>query len=174
MADETGWIYVVDGKIAVPIKLPDWYKNAKAMVIGKVEVENGSPYIDAIFATIVPQIPFQPIREPASGAISLTVEKQQTLKGYMLKISVANVGNEAVVFPNAACGIVIERNVGGAWLPYHAPISLQLIVELKPGESRTVTVSLLHPPGGAYRAVALGWLKESHIPVKATAEFSIQ
>ncbi|PUA34186.1 MAG: hypothetical protein B9J98_00915 [Candidatus Terraquivivens tikiterensis] len=177
IADETGWIYVVDGWIRAPtklpkIKLPELLK-AKAVVIGKVEVENGTPYVYAIIINIVPQALPPAIPKAVSGALSLTVEKEQTLRGYTLKVSVANVGNEIVVFQNAACGIHVERKVGDLWTHYHTPVSAQVILELKPGETRAVTINLPHPPKGAYRVVAIGWLKDSHALVEGVAEFDI-
>ncbi|MCX8204926.1 MAG: hypothetical protein N3H31_04680, partial [Candidatus Nezhaarchaeota archaeon] len=92
---------------------------------------------------------------------------------YVLKVRVVNEGEDSVVFPDGACGIYVERKVNGEWRLFYKPISIQVLVELRQGEARTVTVRLKDAPEGDYRVVAAGWLKSSHLPVSAVAEFAV-
>jgi len=78
------------------------------------------------------------------------------------------------VFPNAALGLVIEKNVNDEWVPYYRPVSAQVLVKLEPGESREITIKIVKPEEGVYRATVSGWSKITLKPVTATStEFNM-
>lgn len=85
-----------------------------------------------------------------------------------LRVTVRNAGSVAVTFPNSAFGITIERERNGVWEFYTSPISLQVLVSLKPGESGEVWIRLTAAEPGNYRVVvrALGKEGLQNIAVK--------
>jgi len=107
-------------------------------------------------------------------ALELSVEKRTFRNQVVLSVSVNNIGNCEIVFPNAALGLVIEKKVNGEWIPYYRPISAQVLVTLKPGETREITVKIVKPEEGVYRVTVSGWSKIALKPVTAASiEFSI-
>ena len=106
-------------------------------------------------------------------ALSVSVEVSKERLWVIVKVKVKNVGNTTILFPNTACGLVIEREVDGEWTPYYTPISAQLIVKLKPGEERDFSVRLFRPEPGHYRAVVRGFSELAMVPASACAEFTI-
>ncbi|MCS7096527.1 MAG: hypothetical protein RMK50_05655 [Nitrososphaerota archaeon] len=123
-------------------------------------------------------IAIQPKNDEGAPAIKVTVEKSAE-KGIrnttvtLLKVTVMNVGNATVQFPNSVYGIAIERREGAQWKHAYSPISAQVIVELKPGQAGQVQITLQQPQNGQYRVRVHGWSKISMTPVEASAEFSI-
>ena len=107
-------------------------------------------------------------------ALELSVEKRAFRNQVILSITVNNTGNCDVVFPNAALDLMIEKKVNGEWVPYYRPISAQVLVTLKPGEAREITVKIVKPDEGVYRVTVSGWLKITLKPVTATStEFNM-
>ena len=94
--------------------------------------------------------------KPAKPVIEVTVEKTIELKvarraTVTLKITIENVGNTTVVFPNSAFGIIIEKERNGKWMFYHSPISLQVLRKLDPGEKGEIKIRLKAARFGEYR-----------------------
>lgn len=182
LADDTGWIYIVgEGRVGIIRMLPI-LEGAEVTVIGRVVVEDNTPYIRATLMApsrpiIVPVPPIGPIKPTPSDVLRLSVKAERVGRDYLVKVTLENVGNETIVFPNSAYGIVIERKIAAVWVPVYTPIAAQVLTKLKPGENVTVTIPLerpLKPPAlGTYRAVATGWLEGSGLPITASAEFTI-
>ncbi|MEM4699742.1 MAG: hypothetical protein QXT74_02170 [Candidatus Nezhaarchaeales archaeon] len=189
-ADRTGWIYVVDAGALKP-RTPI-FEGDLVEVTGSLKVEAGvAPYIEAQVVVIVslttppaiPSPPAAPIITPPAitpppaphHALGITIVGRgaEGKQHYVVKVRLVNVGADAVVFPNGAYGIVVEREVGGGWSTFYVPISAQVLVKLLPGEERVVTLRLLQPPEGNYRVVAEGWLESSRQRVSAAVEFAI-
>lgn len=178
LADETGWIYVVgEERIGIMRRLIV-LEGAKVTVVGRVVVEDNTVYIKAILSIpsetiIVPIPPVTPI--PPSKVLEVNVSVERSGKDYLLKVTIMNVGNEAVVFPNSAYGITIERKVARVWMPVprYTPISAQVLTTLDPNESGTVAIMLERPTPGTYRVVVAGWLERSRQLVTASTEFTI-
>jgi len=178
LADESGWIYIVrDGRMGIA-RRPIILEGARVTVVGRVIVEGDTIYIREMLLTplgpiIVPTPPIMPVAPSDVLKVSANVEKNG--KDYKLSVTIENVGNEPIVFPNTAYGMMIEKKTAKVWLPIprYTPISAQILVTLNPGESRTITVTLKQPSPGAYRVVVTGWLEKSRTPVTASAEFTI-
>ncbi|MCS7140481.1 MAG: hypothetical protein RMI99_03170 [Nitrososphaerota archaeon] len=176
IADETGWMYVLDRQLlrTPRVKVLENLME-EVMVVGVVRVEVDTTYIDAKLTLL--KAPKEPPKEPpkeTSTTINISVEVQhQNKRTTIIKVKVTNAGGDVVVFPNGAYGITIERSVNGEWIFYYSPPSIQVLVELDPGESKRLTLQLFKPPSGKYRVVATGWIKDSRLPVQATAEFTI-
>lgn len=183
LADDTGWIYIVgEERVGIIRRLPI-LEGAEVTVIGRVVVEDDTLYIRATLMApsepiIVPVPPIGPTKPvtPSDG-LRLSVKVERVGRDYSVKVTLENIGNETIVFPNSAYGIVIERKIAAAWVPIYTPIAAQVLTKLKPGENATVTILLerpLKPPSpGTYRAVATGWLEGSGLPVTASAEFTM-
>ncbi|MEM2241837.1 MAG: hypothetical protein QW497_03770 [Candidatus Bathyarchaeia archaeon] len=118
-------------------------------------------------------VELQPKVEEGNPAIEVTVEKNTRGATVLLIVTVKNVGDAIVQFPNSAYGIIIEKKEGEQWVFAYAPISAQVIIELKPGQNGHVTITLNQLENGHYRVYVNGWSKISMAPVKATVEFSI-
>ena len=106
-------------------------------------------------------------------ALELSVEVSEERLGVVVRVTVKNVGNAAILFPNAAFGSVIEKEVNGEWIPYYSPISAQVVVKLGPGEERSFPIRLFRPEPGHYRVSVRGFSEKAMIPVSAWAEFTI-
>jgi len=106
-------------------------------------------------------------------ALSASVEVSKEKLWVMVKVTVKNVGNATILFPNAAYGSVIEKEVDGRWIPYYTPISAQVIVRLGPGEEKSFSIKLLRPEPGHYRVVVRGFHEGTMTPTSAWAEFTI-
>lgn len=123
-------------------------------------------------------IAIQPKNEEGKPAIEATVEKsaEKGMRNTMairLRVTVRNVGDATVQFPNSVYGITIEKREGARWMHAYSPISAQVIVELKPGQAGQAEITLQQPKNGEYRVRVHGWSKISMTPVEAAAEFSI-
>ncbi|MBS7634478.1 hypothetical protein KEJ34_03135 [Candidatus Bathyarchaeota archaeon] len=114
-----------------------------------------------------------PEAQEENPALEVWVEKRALKNQVVLSITVKNTGNCDIEFPNAALGLVIEKNVTGEWIPYYKPVSVQVLVNLEPGESKEITIRIVKPDEGDYRATVNGWSKITLKPVTASAEFSI-
>ncbi|MEM0111880.1 hypothetical protein [Thermofilum sp.] len=123
-------------------------------------------------------IAVHPKTQEGAPAIEVSVEKS-AVKGprgaetVRLRITVKNVGNATVQFPNSVYGVTIERREDSSWVLAYTPISAQVVVELKPGQAGRVEITLLKPQDGEYRVRVHGWSKINMTPVEATAGFSI-
>ncbi|MEM2093281.1 MAG: hypothetical protein QXE16_03240 [Candidatus Bathyarchaeia archaeon] len=123
-------------------------------------------------------IAIQPKTEEGTPAIEVTVEKSaekgmRNTTAIRLRVTVRNVGNATVQFPNSVYGTTIEKREGTRWMHAYSPISAQVIVELKPGQAGQVEITLQQPKNGEYRVRVHGWSKINMTPVEATATFSI-
>jgi flagellin-specific chaperone FliS len=115
-----------------------------------------------------------PEAQEENPALEVSVEKQTLKNQVILRVTVNNTGNCDVVFPNAALGLVIEKKVSGEWVPHYRPVSAQVLVKLEPGESREITIKIVKPDEGVYRATVSGWSKITLKPVAATSiEFNM-
>lgn len=183
LADETGWIYVVEKKLwalALMRRMP-LLEGADVIVIGRVVVEDdGALYIESMLRAprgpiILPVPPLKPIAP--SGSLRLSAEVEKVGKEYSIKVTIENIGNETIIFPNSVYGIVIERKIAAIWVLVYTPIAAQVLTRLEPGETRTIVIPLELPSKppyfGVYRVVASGWLEESGLPITASAEFKI-
>jgi hypothetical protein len=112
-----------------------------------------------------------PVSENLSLSVSVEVyaEKHWTV----VKITVENSGNATILFPNSAFGSIVEKNVGGKWVPYYSPISAQVVVRLNPSEAGSFSIKLFKPEAGQYRVVVHGFSAKTMTPVSASAEFTI-
>jgi hypothetical protein len=137
-------------------------------VIGKLKKigEKAKEFARAHGAEIIP---------PTSENLSLSVSVEVSAEKWhtVVKVTVENSGNATVVFPNGAFGSVIEKNVDGKWIPYYSPISIQVLVKLKPGEAGSFSIKLFKPEAGQYRVVVHGFSEKTMTPVSASAEFTI-
>ncbi len=106
-------------------------------------------------------------------SLKLSVEVYVSKHHVTLRVTIINDGNVTLVFPNSAYGIIIEKKVNENWVPYYSPISAQILVNLKPGESKEITIKLLFPESGSYRIVAHAWTRLSNMPVESSVEFTI-
>jgi tetratricopeptide (TPR) repeat protein len=115
-----------------------------------------------------------PEAQEENPALEVSVEKRTLRNQVILRVTVNNTGNCDVVFPNAALGLVIEKKVSGEWVPHYRPVSAQVLVKLEPGESREITIKIVKPDEGVYRATVSGWSKITLKPVAATSiEFNM-
>ena len=115
-----------------------------------------------------------PEAQEENPALEVSVEKRTLRNQVILRVTVNNTGNCDVVFPNAALGLVIEKKVSGEWVPHYRPVSVQVLVKLEPGESREITIKIVKPEEGVYRATVSGWSKIALKPVTATSiEFNM-
>jgi len=165
ISDETGWIYVssrhrpfIIGQGIVRLK-------GEVTVVGVVKTKKINddlvPYLEAkmVFIRLVhPSVP--PISN-VSGALSVSVDVLKTGNETILKVTVTNNMNETVVFPNSVYGLKLMRRIGKIWIVAEEPVSAQVLVELKPGESGNVTVKIDTLPHGVYKVVVHGWLKDT-------------
>ncbi|MCD6466280.1 hypothetical protein J7L27_07955 [Candidatus Bathyarchaeota archaeon] len=115
--------------------------------------------------------------KPAKPVIEVTVEKTIELKvarraTVTLKITIENVGNTTVVFPNSAFGIIIEKERNGKWMFYHSPISLQVLRKLDPGEKGEIKIRLKAAGFGEYRILIREW-SETGLQIIKIVEFTI-
>ncbi|MEM1582499.1 MAG: hypothetical protein QXK89_08340 [Candidatus Bathyarchaeia archaeon] len=116
-----------------------------------------------------------PEAQEENPALEVSVEKQSLGRNQViLSVKVENTGDCEVVFPNAALGLVIEKEVNGEWKPSYTPASAQVLVKLEQGESKEITVRITKPEEGTYRATVSGWSKITLKPVSASsAEFNL-
>ncbi|MEM1673710.1 MAG: hypothetical protein QXE14_00125 [Candidatus Bathyarchaeia archaeon] len=172
ISDETGWIYVVGESLIRVMYRPLANRGVGVTVVGRVFLEEDTPYIKAMMVAPSPT----PLATP-SDVLRLTIKVDVDGRDCLIKVTVENIGDETIVFPNAAYGAIVERKVAGFWIVIYEPISAQALVEMEPGESRTITLQLKRPiiqlAHGTYRVTVRGWLKESKMPVVASAEFTI-
>ncbi|MEM2351904.1 MAG: hypothetical protein QXT26_05815, partial [Thermoproteota archaeon] len=171
LADETGWIYVVGGWRMGIARKPLILDGDRIIVIGRVVVENNTVYIRAVLI-----VPLEPIIVPApitDHMLRLSVNVEMVGGRCLVNVSIENVGDEAVVFPNSAYGIVIERKVAGFWVPIYRPIAAQVLTWLRPGEDKTIVIQMGALIHGTYKVIITGQLEGSKNPVMASAEFTI-
>lgn len=70
-----------------------------------------------------------------------------------LTLKIENRGNVTLIFPNSAFGVIVEKRIGGGWSLYYSPLSLQVLVTLKPGESKVLEIEFGVTGHGVYRIV---------------------
>jgi len=107
-----------------------------------------------------------------NAKLEVNVEKNVKKPFTILDITITNTGNATLIFPNSAFGLTIERSVDGSWKPVYTPISAQILMMLKPGESRHITVKV-ELPAGTYRVAVHAMCEKIFTPVTAYAEFTI-
>lgn len=138
-----------------------------------------------------PILPSQPQGNPE---LQISVEKLSIGAGLTLIVTVNNTGNATIIFPNSAYGVTIEKKSNGDWVAYYTPISAQVLVSLKPGETGKVNIMLSAPQSqpfqgigkmkgninqlpslasGDYRVTVHGWVQGTYEPVTANADFTI-
>jgi len=104
--------------------------------------------------------------------IEVNVEKSVKKPFTILDITISNTGNATIIFPNSMYGLTIERKVDGDWKPFYTPISALVLTELKPGQTRHLTIKLTLE-SGVYRVVVHGMCEKTFEPVTASVEFTI-
>jgi tetratricopeptide (TPR) repeat protein len=107
-----------------------------------------------------------------NAELEVKVEKSVKKPFIILDITITNTGNATLIFPNSAFGLTIERSVDGSWKPVYTPISAQVLMMLRPGESRHITVRV-ELPAGTYRVAVHAMCEKIFTPVTAYAEFTI-
>lgn len=107
-----------------------------------------------------------------NAELEVKVEKSFRKPFTVLDITITNTGNATLIFPNSAFGLIIEKSVDGFWKPVYTPISAQVLIMLKPGESRHIVVKV-DLPAGTYRVVVHAMCEKVLTPVTAQAEFTI-
>jgi tetratricopeptide (TPR) repeat protein len=107
-----------------------------------------------------------------NAELEVKVEKNIKKPFIILDITITNTGNATLIFPNSAFGLTIERSVDGSWKPVYTPISAQILMMLKPGESRHITVKV-ELPAGTYRVAVHAMCEKIFTPLIAYAEFTI-
>ncbi len=111
-------------------------------------------------------------------AINVTIEKTIELKiarraTVTLKITIRNVGNTTLIFPNSAFGIVIEKEKNGKWIFYHSPILLPRLQKLDPGEEGEIEIRLKAASFGRYRILIIREWSETGLQIIGVTEFTI-
>jgi len=119
------------------------------------------------------------LREREGGNIKIEVDVEKTVEVSVrrkvtvtLNISIRNVGNATVTFPDSAFGIVIERERNGRWELYASPISAQVLRDLKPKEVGWVEIRLVAAEPGNYRIVVRALSREG-LQTIATKDFEL-
>jgi len=107
-----------------------------------------------------------------NAELEVKVEKNVKKPFTILDITITNTGNATLIFPNSAFGLTIERSVDGSWKSVYTPISAQILMMLRPGESRHITVKV-ELPAGTYRVVVHAMCEKIFTPVTTYAEFTI-
>jgi tetratricopeptide (TPR) repeat protein len=107
-----------------------------------------------------------------NAELEVKVEKSVKKPFIILDITITNTGNATLIFPNSAFGLTIERSVDGSWKPVYTPISAQVLMMLRPGESRHITVRV-ELPAGTYRVAVHAMCEKIFTPITAYAEFTI-
>jgi len=107
-----------------------------------------------------------------NAKLEVKVEKNVKKPFIILDITITNTGNATLIFPNSAFGLTIERSVDGSWKPVYTPISAQVLMMLKPGESRHIMLRV-DLPAGTYRVVVHAMCEKVFTPVIAYAEFTV-
>jgi len=141
--------------------------------------------------TPTPALPSQPQGTPE---LQVSLKKLSIGSTLTLVVTINNTGSATIVFPNTAYGATIEKSSDGGWINYYSPISAQVIVSLKPGQSGkiNITFSLQQPLGsqgtskgkgnviqpnpitsGEYRVAVHGWVQGTYDPVVASSEFTV-
>ena len=176
ISDETGWIYVSSRHRPVIIGSGIVRLRGKVTVVGVVKTKeiNDSlvPYLEAKMVFTRPVHPSVPPISNVSGALSVSVDVLKTENETILKVTVTNNMNKTVVFPNSVYGLKLMRRIGKIWIVAEEPVSAQVLVELKPGESGNVTVKLDTLPHGTYIVIVHGWLKDTEQKVMGLAVFT--
>jgi hypothetical protein len=143
----------------------------------------------ALFPT--PILPSQPQGEPD---LQISVEKRYMGTALTLIVTVNNTGNTTIVFPNSAYGVTLETNATGEWTTCCTPISAQVLVSLKRGETGKINIVLsaqnnqgfegfgkmkgqnIKPASitsGYYRVTVHGWVQGTYSPITASCEFEV-
>jgi len=107
-----------------------------------------------------------------NAKLEVKVEKSVKKPFIILDITITNTGNATLIFPNSAFGLTIERSVDGSWKPVYTPISAQVLMMLRPGESRHIVLRV-ELPAGTYRVAVHAMCEKIFTPVTAYAEFTI-
>lgn len=107
-----------------------------------------------------------------SVGIEIQVEKNVKKPFTTLEITILNTGNATIIFPNSMFGLTIEKKVGEEWKPFYVPIAAQVLMELKPGQSRHLTIRFTFEHG-TYRVVIHGMCEKTFNPVIYYKEFTI-
>ena len=88
--------------------------------------------------------------------VSIVLDKAEYQSGEMMNITVINISDETLEFPNLAYGLEFDRKIDGGWTHYLTIISGQVLTYLKPGENVTISYTLGADteapfPAGTYR-----------------------
>jgi phosphate uptake regulator len=105
-----------------------------------------------------------------------------SVSGNTIEITVSNIGNYTILFPNSAYGMIIEKKVNNNWVLYYAPIALQVITKLDPGDTVKMKIpieekivkgpfKILLP--GTYRITINGWIENTRERISVSKEFTI-
>ncbi|MGQ9759789.1 MAG: hypothetical protein ACUVQ5_04365 [Candidatus Methanomethylicaceae archaeon] len=142
---------------------------------------------------LLPLPPSQPQGEPM---LSLNAQTRTIGSTMLLEVAIKNTGNVTIIFPNSAYGATVERkNPNGNWDLYYAPISVQMLVGLKPGENAKINILIsenntqkssqglghmkginIQPvflPSGTYRVTVHGWAEGTYQSISVSAEFTV-
>jgi phosphate uptake regulator len=105
-----------------------------------------------------------------------------SVSGNTIEITISNIGNYTILFPNSAYGMIIEKKVNDKWILYYAPITLQVITKLDPGDTVKMKIpieekivkgpfKILLP--GTYRITINGWIENTRERISVSKEFTI-
>jgi len=105
-----------------------------------------------------------------------------SVSGNTIEITISNIGNYTILFPNSAYGMIIEKKVNNNWVLYYAPIALQVITKLDPGDTVKMKIpieekmikgpfKILLP--GTYRITINGWIESTKERISVSKEFTI-
>ncbi|MBS7281589.1 MAG: hypothetical protein KIH09_17375 [Candidatus Freyarchaeota archaeon] len=138
--------------------------------------------------------PILPSPSQGEPELKVSVEKLSIGSTLTLIVTINNTGNATIVFPNSAYGVTIEKSSNGDWIAYYTPISAQVLITLKPGETGVVNIILSAPqsqgfqglgktkgdiirptslPSGNYRVTVHGWIQGTYVPVTVSVDFTM-
>lgn len=105
-----------------------------------------------------------------------------SVSGNTIEITISNIGNYTILFPNSAYGMIIEKKVNNNWVLYYAPIALQVITKLDPGDTVKMKIpieeKMIKGPfktllPGTYRITINGWIENTKERISVSKEFTI-
>jgi uncharacterized cupredoxin-like copper-binding protein len=111
----------------------------------------------------------------SSNDLIITTNEARYRVGEPVTITVKNIGDETLTFPNSAMGLKIQNMNTGQM---YSVVATQVTTELGPGESRTLTWNQVdgngnNVPAGDYTATVQGILSSSSQSVSAQVSFEI-
>ena len=105
-----------------------------------------------------------------------------TVYNNTIEMTISNIGNCTIMFPNSAYGMIIEKKINDKWILYYAPIALQVITKLDPGDTVKIKIPIEEKmfkgpfkilSSGTYRITVNGWIADTGERISVSIEFTI-